>query len=100
MHGEVSNCSLVAPQLVSVFSIHVHVYAYNHITRGSNFLAQMENIVTNDGVASSTVLINAASSLERKLTGSIAQSFLKKLITSKWLCEIVSQKYFKLLVQT
>lgn len=48
----------------------------------------IETFATNNGVASSTALINAAASLERKLTGSGAQSFLKGLIKSKWLREI------------
>ena len=46
--------------------------------------------MTNDGIASSTALINASCSLERKLTGSDAESFLKTLMKNKWLCEVVS----------
>lgn len=48
--------------------------------------------MASDGIASSTALINAAYSLERKLTGSGAQAFLKALIKSKWLREIVNKE--------
>ena len=49
----------------------------------------METLATENGMASSTVLINMTQGLERKMTGSGAQSFLTSLIKSKWLREIV-----------
>ena len=52
---------------------------------------QMEQLVlSDDGLAPSTALLNSVSSLQRKLTYKDAQSFLKTLVTDKWLTEVVS----------
>ena len=64
-----------------------HLYMY--IAHSRVTVVQMETLATDNGMASSTVLINMALGLERKMTGSGAQSFLKNLIKSKWLSEIV-----------
>ncbi|XP_064394464.1 non-structural maintenance of chromosomes element 1 homolog isoform X2 [Halichondria panicea] len=53
----------------------------------------METLATENGMASSTVLINMTQGLERKMTGSGAQSFLTSLIKSKWLREISTGKF-------
>ena len=42
-----------------------------------------------EGLASSTVLLNASSQMERKITHRDAQAFLKSLVKEKWLSEVV-----------
>ena len=52
---------------------------------------QVEHLLAdNDGLATSTSLLNATTELERKLTARAAQEFLKVLIEQKWLEQVVS----------
>ena len=53
---------------------------------------QMEQLVLEgEGLASSTVLLNASSQMERKITHRDAQAFLKSLVKDKWLSEVVKE---------
>ena len=54
-------------------------------------LLQVEHLLAeNDGLATSTTLLNATTELERKLTAKAAQDFLRVLKKDKWLEEVVS----------
>lgn len=56
------------------------------------YTAQVEHLLAdNDGLATSTSLLNATTELERKLSASAAQEFLKDLVKQKWLELVVSQ---------
>lgn len=46
-----------------------------------------------EGLASSTVLLNASSQMERKITHRDAQAFLKSLVKDKWLSEVVRELF-------
>jgi len=55
---------------------------------------QMEQLVLEgEGLASSTVLLNASSQMERKITHRDAQAFLKSLVKDKWLSEVVKELF-------
>jgi len=54
----------------------------------------MEHLVLEgEGLASSTVLLNASSQMERKITHRDAQAFLKSLVKDKWLSEVVKELF-------
>ena len=53
----------------------------------------MEHLLAdNDGLATSTSLLNATTELERKLTARAAQDFIKVLVKQKWLEPVVSEE--------
>ena len=51
----------------------------------------MEHLLAdNDGLATSSALLNATTEMERKLSATAAQQFLKLLLKEKWLEQVVS----------
>ena len=60
------------------------------------FFVQVEHLLAeNDGLATSTTLLNATTELERKLTAKAAQDFLRVLKKEKWLEEVVGLVRFR-----
>ena len=50
--------------------------------------SQVKSLVLNEGVVSSSQLLNATCEMERKFTAAAAQSFLKTLTREHWLTEV------------
>ena len=51
----------------------------------------MEHLLAdNDGLATSSALLNATTEMERKLSATAAQQFIKLLLKDKWLEQVVS----------
>jgi hypothetical protein len=55
------------------------------------FPLQVEHLLAdNDGLATSSALLNATTEMERKLSATAAQQFIKLLLKEKWLEQVVS----------
>ena len=54
------------------------------------FPLQVEHLLAdNDGLATSSALLNATTDMERKLSATAAQQFIKLLLKEKWLEQVV-----------
>ena len=80
------------------FSAELYMYMYMHCSFNRTltrfFPIQMEHLLAdNDGLATSSALLNATTEMERKLSATAAQQFIKLLLKEKWLEQVVSAVY-------